>query len=125
MASLQSLLKLPHGFLRTFSQRFTGRWFNDCCSFLANKIKPSVNFSSVPFTPETRRCHVFDWCIGKHVIPYVDIGQHSLEGLSLLKFTTDRVLVLPQCQSTTSSYCVTILESSAVLYEVPIFVKFP
>ena len=124
MASLQSS-KLLYEFLPTLSQRFTRRWINDCCTFLANEIKPSVNFSSVPFTPETRRCHMFNWRVSKHVIPYVDIGQHSLEGLRLVKITTDRVLLLPQRQSAPLSYCVTALEVWTLLYEVPIFVEFP
>lgn len=68
---------------------------------------------------------MFNWRVSKHAIPYVDIGQRSLEGLSLVKITTDRVLLLPQRQSATLPYCVTGLEVCTLLYEVRIFVEFP
>ena len=109
---------------RLSTQRFTGRWnYNSRFPFTAvNEIRPLVHVA-LPWQARFR--HMLNLCNRNLVIPDIDICQHPLECLAIVKATPQIVLLLTKHQRSSWLYHVTGLQSCALYNHSTVFVKFP
>lgn len=87
-----------------------------------NEIRPLVDVA-LPW--QARLWHFLNLPNGKHVIPNIDICQHSDECLGGFKATSNRILLLSQYEGASRYNGVASLDPSPLRCDSSIFVKFP